>query len=69
MEEDLMQDDKPVPLDPNATPPSHDETNQPGMTNGVPDAVNDAQPKARPPGNNRKESEAGPATTGSGTDS
>jgi len=63
-----MQDEKTGQLDPNATPPSHDETNQPGMTNGVPDQVNEAESKGRPR-DDRKQSEAGPATTGSGTDS
>jgi hypothetical protein len=68
MQEDSMQDDNrrtAEPLDPGAKPPSQDEMNRPGMTNGVPDQANEAESKGRPT-DERKQSEVAPATTESG---
>lgn len=64
-----MQDEKPkptAPLDPDAVPASHDDLNQPGMTNGVPDQLSDAKATGRP-GNERQDSEGAAGADGSGS--
>ena len=56
-----MQNDKTsarpqAPPDTDAPPPSHDHINRPGVTNGVPDQANEAQPTGSP-SNERHETE------------
>ncbi|WP_428393076.1 hypothetical protein [Lichenicoccus sp.] len=47
-QEKPMQDEgKPEPLD-EQTPPSHPETNRPGMTNGVPDEAHEGESMGLP---------------------
>ena len=57
-----MQDNKQpaAPIDTDDAPPSQDQTNQPGMTNGVPEGATDAEPKGSP-SNDRHETQTGPA--------
>ena len=60
--EDLMQEDDTK----DEKTASHDQINGPGMTNGVPDGMDEAKSKGRPT-SGREESEAGPHSGGSGT--
>jgi hypothetical protein len=64
-----MQDDNKgsaAPLDPNATPASHDHLNGPGMTNGIPDQLGEGDAKARPT-DDRQGAETVPAKDGAGS--
>lgn len=62
-----MQDDtkgSAAPLDPDAKTASHDHMNGPGMTNGVPDQINQGEASAKP-GSERQGSENAAGDPGS----
>ena len=62
-----MRDDDTGPtetIDPDAKTASHDDVNQPGMTNGIPDALEQDVSKAYPHSEREKSESAGGGASG-----